>query len=100
MRCEASLVMLSPRGRGRGFLSDGLPEGGVSGAGEVTWRKDLRLKESVGGRGSTGAEREASGRGALDFVRPRGRTQENKPPPLLGCLDCGTVCESGSLMVS
>src|SRR6267154_2940254 len=102
MRCEASLAKLSLRGRGRGngSLSDGLLEGGVSGPGEVTWRKALRLNESaVGGRVSIGAEREGSGRGGLDFVRPRGRAQENKPP-LLVCLTCGGVCESGLLMVS
>jgi hypothetical protein len=81
-------------------LSDGLPEGGVSGPGEVTWRKALRLNESaVGGRVSTGTERDGSGRGALDLVRPRGRAQENKPA-LLGCLVCGVLCESGLLMVS
>jgi hypothetical protein len=82
-------------------LSDGLLEGGVSGPGEVTWRKALRLNESaVGGRVSVGAVREGSGRGALDLVRARGRAQENKPP-LLGCLVCGVVvCESGLLMVS
>lgn len=104
MRCEASLAKLSRRGRGRGngSLSDALLEGGVSGVGEVTWRKALRLNESaVGGTGSTGAEREGSGRGALDLVRPRGRAQENKPPLLVG-LVCVAMCvwESGLLMVS
>lgn len=80
-------------------MSDELPEGGVPGAGEVTWRKALRLNESGGGRVSTGAEeRDGSGRGGLDLVRPRGRAQENKPP--LVCLICGVVCESGLLMVS
>lgn len=81
-------------------MSDELPEGGVPGVGEVTWRNALRLNESAGGRVSTGAEeREGSGKGALDLVRPRGRAQENKPP-LLDCLISGAVCESGLLMVS
>jgi hypothetical protein len=99
MRCDSSLSSRG-RGRGNGSLSDELPEGGVPGEGEVTWRKALMLNESSGGRVSTGAEeREGSGRDALDFVRPRGRAQENKPP-LLVCLVCGVVCESGLLMVS
>lgn len=81
-------------------LSDELPEGGVPGVGEVTWRKALRLNESGGGRVSTGAEeREGSGRDALDLVRPRGRAQENRLV-LLVCLICGVVCESGLLIVS
>jgi len=81
-----------------------LEEGGVV-SGEETWRKDLRSKDkSVGGNVRTGGEwRDGSGRVALDFVRPRGRAQENRPP-LLGCLDCGAgrevVWESGLLMVS
>jgi hypothetical protein len=38
-------------------LSDGLLEGGVSGPGEVSWRKALRLNElAVGGRVSIGAK--------------------------------------------
>ena len=81
-----------------------LEEGGVV-SGEVTWRKDLRSNdESVGGNVRTGGEwRDGCGRDALDFVRPRGRAQENSPP-LLGCLDCGAgrevVWESGLLIVS
>ncbi len=82
-------------------MSDGLPEGGVSGAGEVRWRKALRLNESAGGRVSAETEeREGSGRGALDLVRPRGRAQENKPPLLVCCLVGRVVCESGLLIVS
>jgi hypothetical protein len=81
-------------------LSDELPEGAVPGPGEVTWRKDLRLNVSGGGRVSTGAEeRDGSGRDALDFVRPRGRAQENMLLLLVG-LVCTAVCESGLLMVS
>jgi len=105
MRCDASLAKLSSRGRcgrGIGLLFGGVFEGGVdSGVGDEMMRKDLRLNdESVGGRGRTGAERrDGSGMDALDFVRPRGRAQENIPP-LLGCLDCGTPWESGLLMVS
>lgn len=105
MRCDASLAWLPPRGRGGGggSLSDGLPEGEVSEPGDVTWRKDFRLNESGGGRVRTGADlREESGGGGLDFVRARGRAQENKPA-LLGCVDWGlvkVVCESGSLIVS
>jgi hypothetical protein len=105
MRCDASLVKLSSRGwfgRGIGLLFGGVLEGGVdSGEGKVTLRKDLRLNdESVEGKGRTGAERrDGPGMDALDFVRPRGRAQENMPP-LLGCLDSGTPWESGLLMVS
>lgn len=104
MRCDESLAWLPPRGRGRGkgSFSDGLPEGGLSEGGDVTWRKALRLNESGVGRVRTGGELEESGREGLDFVRARGRAQENKPP-LLGCLVCGIgkeVCESGLLMVS
>jgi hypothetical protein len=85
-------------------LSAVFEEGGVI-SGEVTWRKDLRSNdESVGGNVRTGGEwRVGSGRDGLDFVRPRGRAQENRPP-FPGCLDCGAgsevVWESGLLIVS
>ena len=79
-------------------------EGGFSEEGLVTWRKALRLNESVGGKVRTGAERrDGSGMDALDLVRPRGRAQENNPP-LFGCLDWGAgreaACISGLLIVS
>ena len=87
-----------------GVLIGVFEEGGVV-SGEVTWRKDLRSNdESVGGNVRTGGEwRIVFGRDGLDFVRPRGRAQENRPP-LPGCLNCGAgsevVWESGLLIVS
>lgn len=95
MRCEESVeTTLAPRGRAGGTSGDedsdatglSFDEDSELDSGR-TWRKDLRLKDSLGSGGRARAS--GSGFGGFDFLRSR---QLNRPPVDLRSLDESGFC--------